>query len=107
MQSGHRHYNTLWCAGQNFITLFLNGHLIVRGAGYIVTTVAARLLTPRLIRLFTSTRITPMQTGSGVLRTLTLGPRLHLTMSNYRERTSPGALLYLRNLSKWSCQPHC
>ena len=50
MQSGHRYYNTLWCAGQNFITLFLNGHLIVRGAGYIVTTVAARLLTPRLIR---------------------------------------------------------
>ena len=67
MQSGHRHYNTLWCAGQNFITMFLNGPLDVGQRG---------LLTPRLIRLFTSTRITPMQTGSGVLRTLTLRPRL-------------------------------
>lgn len=48
MQSGHRHYNTLWCAGQNFITLFLNGHLIVRGAGYIVTTAAARTANPEV-----------------------------------------------------------
>ena len=48
MQSGHRYYNTLWCAGQNFITLFLNGHLIVRGASYIVTTVAARTANPEV-----------------------------------------------------------